>query len=199
MDWGSYPEIRGRVSLAVKDYKAQTEFIKDFIRRHGHTTEGWETWDVAPFHVLNARKGDPVPQEILHALDSAIKGRLDVTDQFTEANINPNVFMDASDISHRVFVEKLRTLRRVWFPNIAEPTSHSPADATTVGGSSNLSIVRTSTNGDKPTNLGIFSALAGDPTSSDFFKISFGTSDNMSCTDRSDDTLTRRLQMRPWR
>src|SRR5689334_3511124 len=128
MDSGAYPEVRRRVSLAVKDYKSHTNLVEAFIKRHGHVIRGWETWDVAPFHVLNARKGEPVPNEILHALDNAIRGRFDVADQFTEANINPKVFMDASDISHRVFVEKLRTLRRVWFPNIPEPTSHSPAN-----------------------------------------------------------------------
>jgi hypothetical protein len=171
-----YNDIRQRMVGAVHEYHQHTGLIKRFITSHGQDINGWETWDVAPFHVLNARKGVPVPKEILHALDAAITGRSAVSDEFTEANTNPNIFMDASDISHRVFVEKLRTARRIWFPTVPENFSVTPS--TSSGGSQNkgLRLIQTSTDEKEPTKVGIFSALAGSATGPEFYKVSFGSS-----------------------
>lgn len=170
----AYRQLRFETKPEVMSYKQHTSVVTTFLRDHGLEAIGWEIWDVAPFHVLNVRKGRPVPMQILHALDAAIQGREEVTDQFTEANLNPELLLDASDITHRVFIEKLRTLRRVWFPNIPDASIATPATTTTSLRTSKLTIVHTSPTTKDPATFGPFNALSGASAGSPFYKVSFG-------------------------
>lgn len=104
------------VSGNVKEYHAHTNAVQRFIQDHGIVLNGWQSWDLAPFNVLNKRNGQPIPHVILDHLNAAIRGRSDVSDKFTEGNLDPRIQYDGSDVSHRVFIERLRTIRRVWFP-----------------------------------------------------------------------------------
>lgn len=166
-----YDHVRQATKPAVITYHEHTAVVKKFLKDRGLNATGWEIWDVAPFHVLNVRKGAPVPINILHALDAAIQGRELVTDRFTEANLEPQVLFDASDITHRVFIEKLRTLRRVWFPHIPDTS----ATATSVH-ASNLTFVHTPVTAKTPATFGPFNSLTGDSAGSPFYKVSFGKS-----------------------
>lgn len=170
----AYRQIQREMKPAVKSYQQHTLVVKEFLRDHGLEAVGWEIWDVAPFHVLNVRKGRAVPMKILHALDAAIQGREVVTDQLTEANLNPQLLLDASDITHRVFIEKLRTLRRVWFPNVPDATMTAPASTTTSLLTSKLTVVHTSPTTREPATFGPFNALSGASAGSPFYKVSFG-------------------------
>jgi hypothetical protein len=171
-----YRGLHVAVKPAVIAYKDHTAVVQRFLVDHGLRAIGWECWDVAPFHVLNVRKGRAVPQEILQALDAAIEGRESVSDRFTEANSRPQILMDASDITHRVFVEKLRTLRRVWFPDVLEKVGDSSAASGTNAISSRLKIVQPTFNDPDPVAVGRFTALSGISVGSDFYKVSFGWS-----------------------
>lgn len=169
-----YRHVRKATKGAVLGYKQHSLVVTDFLKAHGLDTVGWEIWDVAPFHVLNIRKGNPVPVNILHALDSAIRGREEVTNQFTEANLNPKLTYDGSDITHRVFIEKLRTLRRVWFPKAPEPANTVPASAATRALVSSLASVDLSATDGAASTFGPFNALSGAVAGSSFCKVSFG-------------------------
>ena len=122
--------LRKEVGPDVVDYKRYTLVIKDFVREHGLILdEDKNSWDLAPFHVLNKRNGEPVPPRILDALDAAIRRREEVNDRFTYHRFSqvPKLLYDGQDVSHRVFVEKLRTFRRVWFPSAPDDPAAASA------------------------------------------------------------------------
>lgn len=169
-----YRRVRDATKDDVLGYKKHTLVVTKFFQAHGLEAIGWEIWDVAPFHVLNIRKGNPVPVNIMHALDSAIRGREGVSHHFTEANLNPKLLHDASDISHRVFIEKLRTLRRVWFPKAPEPAVTEPASTAASTLASDLASVNLSGADGGSSAIGPFNALSGAVDGSPFCKVSFG-------------------------
>lgn len=170
----AYRDLRDELKPAVDRYHVHTAVVKKFLAEHGIHATGWETWDIAPFHVLNVRNGSPVPQEILHALDAAIAGRESVCDRFTEANVDPRVMMDASDITHRVFVEKLRTLRRVWFPGDPERVGGAAATSATIALTPGLALGQVASNVQDSVAVGSFRALSGASAGAEFYKVSFG-------------------------
>ncbi|KPI37799.1 uncharacterized protein AB675_130 [Cyphellophora attinorum] len=113
----SRPSVRQMVQENVDEYHDFQRAVENFIKSHGVKVHTTEDWDFAPFHVLNARAGKPIPTQVLRLLNCAIRGRRDVVDSFTARHVDGN--LDQSNILHRRFVEKLRAVRRIWFPENA--------------------------------------------------------------------------------
>jgi hypothetical protein len=146
-----YRSIRRTVRSDVVAYHGHTKAVEDFILSHGiiFKPKGSSTWDTAPFEVLIRRKGKTVPNNILVALNAAIEGRELVSDRFTVDSLDVQTLYDDADVAHRVFVEKLRTLRRVWFPEQAsrngdERRKQSQAPQVVINGPFKTSLSRTS-------------------------------------------------------
>jgi hypothetical protein len=145
-----YTSIRKAVKSNVDTYHRHTKAVQTFIESHDivFKPRGRSTWDTAPFEVLIRRRGKVVPNNILVALSAAIEGRELVSDRFTVDSLDVQTLYDDADVDHRVFVEKLRTCRRVWFPKQAagngdERRKQNQAPQVVINGPFKTSISRT--------------------------------------------------------
>lgn len=123
--------IEDAVRPSVKQYKIHTEIVKRWIEDHGVKLDTQKDWDFAGYNVLNTLNGRAPPSALLNSLNLAIRGRRDVNAHFTEYAPTSTTRYDQRDVAHRVFVDRLRTFRRIWFPHTArEATPEATALST---------------------------------------------------------------------
>jgi hypothetical protein len=101
---------------AVDEYKLHTNFIKEFITSHGGRVQSPRDWDFAPYQIAHRLRDKGIPAHLEDSLLKAIASREMVGKHYEEKRDRENCAPSEIDLRHLSFIDKLRNIRRCWFP-----------------------------------------------------------------------------------
>ena len=104
------------IAAARATYKRHTEIVKSFINNNGGRTVALRDWDFAPHLVAEHLGARGIPSDLKSSLKKAIKNRKVVAKHYQEKRKIQGSKLCGSDLRHLIFIDRLETIQRIWFP-----------------------------------------------------------------------------------
>lgn len=111
----AFKDLPAHLKNSYRLYKIHGAVVDDFIRAHGGKIKSTRDWDSVPYLVRERLRGKRPPDEIKESLDIVIKNRILLADEFEARRKAARKKLAPIDLSHLIFIDKLRNVQRAWF------------------------------------------------------------------------------------